>query len=42
MIGGLQKEKLGSARIIKEINVCAKNQKLIVIEDGPKKKPWQY
>jgi len=42
MIGGLQEEKLGSPRIIKEINVCAKNQKLIVIEDGPKKKPWQY
>jgi len=39
MIGGLQEEKLGSPRIIKEINVFAKNQKLIVIEDCPKKKP---
>ena len=34
----IKKEKLGSARVIKEITVGTKNQKMIVIEDCPKKK----
>ena len=34
----IKKEKLGSARVIKEISVGTKNQKMIVIEDCPKKK----
>ena len=34
----IKKEKLGSARVIKEINIGTKNQKMIVIEDCPKKK----
>jgi T-complex protein 1 subunit epsilon len=34
----IKKEKLGSARVIKEITIGTKNQKMIVIEDCPKKK----
>jgi T-complex protein 1 subunit epsilon len=34
----IKAEKLGSARVIKEISVGTKNQKMIVIEDCPKKK----
>ena len=34
----IKKEKLGSARVIKEISVGTQNQKMIVIEDCPKKK----
>jgi T-complex protein 1 subunit epsilon len=34
----IKKEKLGSARVIKEITVGTKNQKMIVIEDCPTKK----
>jgi T-complex protein 1 subunit epsilon len=36
----IKKEKLGSARVIKEITVGTKNQKMIVIEDCPKKKSY--
>jgi T-complex protein 1 subunit epsilon len=38
----IKKEKLGSARVIKEITVGTKNQKMIVIEDCPKKKSCDY
>jgi T-complex protein 1 subunit epsilon len=34
----IKKEKLGSAREVKEINVGTKNQKMIVIEDCPTRK----
>lgn len=38
----IKKEKLGSARVIKEITVGTKNQKMIVIEDCPKKESSYY